>query len=96
MFRGIVKVAIVALGLMSAAPLAAQQQGPRPTREGREWVQQQQPRAARAGVRRHHRSQFRREHPRLARQHRLAMRRLEFRREQRLGMAPRMRAPRGR
>jgi hypothetical protein len=98
MFRGIVKVAIVALGMLSAVPLSAQQREARQPRQGREWVRQH-PRAARAIARNHRQRQFRRNHPALAaRQHqRMAMRRLQFRHAQRFGAErPMMRAPRGR
>lgn len=81
MFRGIVKAAIIALGIVSAAPLAAQD-ARRPMRAGREWVQQH-PRAARHVVRVHRHRQFRRQHPRMVRQQRMALRRVEFRRSYR-------------
>ena len=103
MFRPIVKIAIVALGVMSAAPLAATAQQPdqRPARPGRAWAQEgpRAERAERGGGRGHRRRRFMRRHPGLARQHRLALRRLAFRRDQRPGMTPRLREqrePRGR
>lgn len=101
MFRSIVKVAILALGVMSAAPLSAQQADQRPARPGRALAREgpRAERAERAGARRHRRRRFMRRHPGVARQYRLALRRLAFRRDQRLGMTPRLREqrePRGR
>ena len=78
MFRRIVTIAIVALGLAGASPLAAQQSA-RPERAGREWVRQHPVRAQRIARRVHHRRALRRHEAMRAhrihdRQHRQALR----------------------